>query len=227
LKGNPLERWHVLLLLPVLLGGLAWVGAAADTEPKLTFVDLQSLANQELNEGMHGVEGNNLQNVPRGEQKMADTRFSIGQKLIHLRGEHEPDKPVKVEGIKVEARFDRLHILHSTGWGEGMVLQTDGAEIGAYIVHYADKTSATIPIRYGEDLRDWWDQPQRGNYAVTRAKVAWEGKNPTSENTDRHIHLFAVAWNNPHPDKQVATIDFLSNETLCDPFLLALTLEKK
>jgi hypothetical protein len=199
---------------------------AADTEPKLTFVDLQPKTNQDLTDGMHGAEENNLQNVPQGEQKMADTRFMIGKRLIHVRGQNAPELPGRVEDIKIDATFDRLHILHSTGYGEGQMQQNEGTEIGAYIVRYEDKGSATIPIRYGEHLRDWWNHQNR-DYTVTRAKIAWKGKNPISENADRDIHLFAMVWDNPHPDRKVTAIDFVSYETLCDPFLLALTLEKK
>ena len=41
------------------------------------------------------------------------------------------------------------------------------------------------------------------------------------------IRLYAMVWTNPHPDKPVAAIDFQSAGTECDPFLVALTLEKK
>jgi hypothetical protein len=221
-------RHSALRLFAVLLCGVALaVVTAVAAEPTLTFIDLQPKANQQLSEDMHGARGNNLDNVPRGEQKMADSRFKIGEKMIHLRGEHVADAPVKVEGIPVDATFDRLHILHSTGYGEGEEQQTVGTEIGAYVVHYADKTSERIPVVYGEDLRDWWDWPNRDDQSVKRAKVAWTGTNAASEGLDRHIRLFAVVWTNPHPEKQVTTIDVESKETMSDPFVLALTLEKK
>jgi hypothetical protein len=228
LAGHLVTRHPALRLSAVLLCGVALaLLTAVAAEPTLTFIDLQPKANQPLSEDMHGGQGNNLENVPRGEQKMADSRFKIGEKMIHLRGEHVPDAPVKVEGIAVNATFDQLHILHSTGYGEGQEQQTDGSEIGAYVVHYADKTSERIPIVYGQDLRDWWDWPNREDQSVKRAKVAWIGTNAAQEGSDRHIRLFAVVWTNPHPEKQVTTIDVESKETMSDPFVLALTLEKK
>jgi hypothetical protein len=213
-------RW--LPMAGVLIPGLAGVAGA---DAKFTFVDLQSKANHKLADDLHGTEGNHLANVPKGEQTLAGTRFRIGEKMVHLRGEHAQDLPEKVEGIKVDATFDRLHILHSTGYGEGGGPLADGTEIGAYVVHYADNTTQRIPIIYGEDLRDWWISPERPD--VKRATVAWTGTNPAAEGSGQKIRLFSVAWDNPHADKKVASIDFISKGTECDPFLLALTVEKK
>jgi hypothetical protein len=205
----------------LVLASAAWVAAA---EAKLTFIDLQAKANQNLSEDLHEAQGNNLENVPRGEQKMAGTSFKIGEKMIHLKSEHVADAPEKVEGIAVDATFDELRILHSTGYGEVEPLMEDGTEIGAYVVHYADKTTERIPIVYGEDVRDWYDWNRTD---VKRGKIAWTGTNAASEGNQRHIRLFALDWNNPHPEKTVATIDVESKVTQCDPFVLAITLEKK
>jgi len=107
-------RW-----LPALAWGLGLVLAgAASGESTFTFVDLQPRATQELSADQHSADGNNWDRLPRGEQMMAGARFRIGDKMIHLRSEHVAEMPAKVEGIKVDATFDRLHILHSTGYGE-------------------------------------------------------------------------------------------------------------
>ena len=212
-------------LLAALLCSLTLLAAAsARAAAKFTFVDLQPKANQKLADDLHGSEGNHLRNVPQGEQKLKEVPFKIGEKLIHLKGAHAPDAPEKVEGIKVDARFDRLHLLHSTGYGNEPAVE-DGTEIGAYVVHYADDTTERIPIVYGEDLRDWWVSPDKPE--VKRAKVAWEGTNPAAEGMGTKIRLFRVEWTNPHPEKEVASVDFLSRNTECDPFLVALTLEQK
>jgi hypothetical protein len=212
-------RW-----LPALACGLGLVLAGvASGESTFTFVDLQPKATQSLSEDQHGAGGNNWERLPRGEQMMAGARFRIGEKMIHLRSEHVEEMPAKVEGIKVDATFDRLHILHSTGYGEVDPLAEDGTEIGAYVVHYADNTTERIPIRYGEDLRDWWDWNRT---ETKRAKVAWTGTNTATDQGDHKIRLYAVVWENPHPEKTVTTIDVESKETQCDPFVIALSLEK-
>lgn len=196
----------------------------AGAESKFTTVDLQPKGNQRLADSLHNADGNHLAEVPRGDQKFLGVPYRIGEKMVHVRGEHSPDAPERVEGIKIDATFDRLHVLHSTGYGEAPKLE-DGTEIGAYVVHYADKTSARIPIIYGQDLRDWWDWPDRPE--ATRAKIAWTGSNPFAAGNERKIRLFAMVWDNPQPAKQVATLEMQSSGTMCDPFLVALTLEKK
>jgi hypothetical protein len=40
------------------------------------------------------------------------------------------------------------------------------------------------------------------------------------------IRLFDQTWTNPHPEKEVAVLDILSGGTQCDPFLVAVTLER-
>ncbi len=61
----------------------------------------------------------------------------------------------------------------------------------------------------------------------TGARVAWTGSNDSLEqNAGIKIRLFATTWTNPHPEKEVATLDILSAGTDCDPFLVAVTLER-
>jgi hypothetical protein len=211
--------------LSALLCGLALtVATGAAKEPTFKFVDIQPKANHALKEDMGAdYEGNNLGNLPQGEQKLEDTPFKIGEKMIRLKGNNDETLPEKVEDIKVDAKFEKLHILHSTEYRVGE--DADDKEIGAYVVHYADKTEERIPIVYNEDLQDWWGYP--GSPEVTRAKVAWTGNNTAADNfgDDIKIRLFDLTWTNPHPEKEVATIDFTSKETMCKPFLVALTLE--
>ena len=194
---------------------------------KLTFVDLQLKANVAFSDDLHeDSKGNNLANLPQGELKFEDVRFSIGERFLHVRGKMAGQYPQRIEGVKIGARCDRLHILHSTGFGEGMEPKMpDGTEIGTYIVHYEDKTSVKIPIVYGEDLRDWWDWPDRTE--LKRAKIAWTGTNTFADQSQRKVRLFAVKWDNPHPDKTITSLDMETRDTDCDPFLAALTLEKK
>jgi hypothetical protein len=122
----------------------------------------------------------------------------------------------------VGARFDVLHILHSTMFGKGFGVE-DGTVIGAYVVRYADRSDERIPIVYGEDVRDWWRDSDPAE--ASRGKVAWVGKNRAAGD-DSEILLFSGEWRNPHPDKRVAAIDFETKDTACAPFLIALTLER-
>jgi RNA polymerase sigma factor (sigma-70 family) len=193
---------------------------------KYTFVDLQPKGNHRLKDDLGTLEGNNLAEVPRGRVTLAGHPFKIGERLIRVRGMRAPEPPAAVTRIAIDARFDSLHILHSTMFGNAFGLD-DGTEIGTYIIHYVDKSEARIPIVYGSDVRDWWrdsdpTEPLRG-------KVAWSGKNRAAVESgggDSEIRLFLTEWKNPHPDRRVASIDLETRDMPCAPFLVALTLER-
>lgn len=40
------------------------------------------------------------------------------------------------------------------------------------------------------------------------------------------VRLFEISWTNHHPEKPIASLDFLSKGNECDPFLVALILER-
>jgi RNA polymerase sigma factor (sigma-70 family) len=190
-----------------------------------TFVDLQPKGNHRLTDDLGTLEGNNLAEVPRGQLKLGGTPFKIGERLIRVRGTRSPEPPAAVPGIAVDARFDTLHILQSTMFGNAFGLE-DGTEIGTYTIHYADKTVERIPIIYGSDVRDWWRDSDSSE--PSRGRVAWSGKNRAAVEAggDSQIRLFSTEWKNPHPDRRVAAIDLETKDTPCAPFLIALTLEQ-
>jgi hypothetical protein len=119
--------------------------------------------------------------VPSGEQAFAEVKFNVGEGLIQLGSKLLDKMPDKVEGIKVDRSFTKLHILHATRFGGGPNVEgsewfvKDGTAIGEYRVDYEGGESTTVSIVYGEDVRDWLFVD--GEKGVSRGKVAWEGDN--------------------------------------------------
>ncbi len=191
---------------------------------RLTFVDLTAYANNFLGDGPGGLgDSNHLNRVPRGLHKLGDAYFRIGEKMVHVKGQASADKPVSIAGIKVAARGKRLHILHAC-----QQQAEAGTEVGYYVVRYVNGFHETVPIVYGKNLVDWWHFGGQNN-DPSDARIAWTGSNEMID--DRHeagleIHLFAFTWTNPHPDKEISTIDMVSSESACDPYLIALTVER-
>jgi hypothetical protein len=208
------------------LGAFGFPPQATDSRPasgvRFNFVDLQPKANHKLADAFGPLEGNNLAGVPVGPQKLGGTWFKIGERVIRVRGERSPEFPEAIRAIPIGARFDTLHILHSTMFGNAFGTN-DGTEIGAYVVHYTDGTEERIPIIYGEDVRDWWKSSDSAD--PSRGKLAWGGKNMAAGQDDE-IRLFSSEWRNPHQERRVMAIDFESKNTVCAPFLVALTLER-
>ncbi len=81
-------------------------------------------------------------------------------------------------------------------------------------------------IAYGKDVSDWWFK--EGAAVPSRAKVAWTGANDAARKTnDSKIRLFLSTWNNPHPGRPIASIDFTAtNHARAAPFCVAITAEK-
>ena len=158
--------------------------------------------------------------------------FNVEDGIIHLGSTVVERHPEKVEGIKVGTKCTKLHILHATCFGGGPnkpgnpLHVADGTVIGQYMIRYSDGSGEGIAIVYGEDVRDWFYVDDEAK--TTRGKIVWNGENDRAAMLDAKIRLYLMTWNNPHPEKTIASIDYLGKkgETPAAPFCVAMTLEK-
>ena len=125
--------------------------------------------------------------------------------------------PDQVSGIPVNRRGRLLHFLHGTDWSV-----KPGTVIGEYVVRYVNGTEEYIPITFGHDVFDWWQEPDAAN---TKLQVAWVGANVASQKQNNSIRVYRSSWENPRWDVPIQSIDFISAKTACGPFLLAITIE--
>lgn len=60
-----------------------------------------------------------------------------------------------------------------------------------------------------------------------RGKIAWKGESVRSGEVGAKIRVYLSGWKNPHPDKKIASIDYLGKkaETPAAPFCIAISLE--
>ena len=191
---------------------------------ELSFVDLQPTANWRIEQGEPLDAENSLADLPAGEQSFAGVRYRIGESCIQLGNGFLPKQALNVEGIAVGACAARLYILHAARWCNENRGIPDGTMVAQYRVHYEDGSQHMIPVVNGEDLRDWWNSDQ-GN-PVTRGWVVWRGSNARTRREKLSLRLYLSVWENPHPDKKVASIDYLSTETPAAPFCVAITAEE-
>jgi hypothetical protein len=231
---EPGELIRTRLLLCLAAGSALALAPAGLADKKFSYVDLQPKANQKLAENFSADNpGNNLASWPKGEQTLEGVKFQIGDGLLQLGSPRfkEP-RPDREDGIQVGKAFAKLHILHATQYGgkygaRNAVVEDD-TPIGKYEVHYEDGDSATIPIFYGKDVRNWWFSANEEG--VSRGKVAWTGENEATKATmgRRQIRLYLCTWENPHPTKRVVIIDYVKvGDTPAAPFCIAMTLEEK
>lgn len=221
------------LLVTLVAAGTA-LAAPAVKDKGFVPIDIQKFGNKEvLGNFAGGDETNVLKDFPTGERTLADVPFTIGKKLIMLGSTVQKGEPAKVEGIPVGRAADKLHFLHANGYGGGPNKEgsawfvKDGSRIGAYVVHYEDKSTAEVPIVYGEHTRDWFfteDEPE-----PSKAKVAWSGENKYATDRRSKVRVYRMTWENPHPGRKIVSIDFVGrkDETPAAPFVIAITAEVK
>ncbi len=226
-----------LPLIVALWALTAFVFAAPDG--KFSYVDLASYTNQKLTDNFgSGRDGNDLKSLGKDSRTFVGVNFKLGAGVIQLGSDRlEAKKPKKIEGIKVGKLAAKVHIIHATGYGNGSVLGQQGKEgdplyiaddtlIAEYKIRYDDGKTATIPVVYGQDVRDWWFG--EGAKDVKRGKVAWQGDNELAKGFEQRIRLYLTTWENPHPDKKIASIDYIKiGDGVAAPFCVAITLEAK
>jgi len=74
------------------------------------------------------------------------------------------------------------------------------------------------------DVRDWTLAATAKNEPVSaKPEIAWMGKSPLSQSQGTTLRLFKSSWENPVPQARLDTVDYVSAETNCAPFLIAIT----
>ena len=202
--------------------GAVVVGIAASEDP-VVYIDLQAKANIKTNTMFLDLtnQKGRIGGLPRGKQKFAGVPFLVGESFLQLGAKRLPSQPEKIEGIAVGAAAKHLHFLHATQMGT----VGDEVAIGKYVIHYDDKTKETIDILFGRDVRDWYRIPEQRD--VTRGETVWWGHNDRAASQGCAIQLFLRTWENPHPQKRIATIDYLSTFTDAAPFCIAMTADPR
>ena len=193
-------------------------------EPTQKPIDLSSFYNAMLTVAWHpkpadGSPGFDLAPLPQKVQALAGVTFDIrgiiqlsGQKLKAAGGEF----PEAVKGIPVGMKCRRLHFLHSAGWSAA-----DGTQVGVYRLHYADGRTQELPVIYGKQVRDWFSNP--GSQPLDDGTVVAWSMNPARDADNKT--LFKTSWNNPLPDAELKSIDFVSSMADPAPFLIAISVE--
>jgi WD40 repeat protein len=192
---------------------------ARDPRTPTQLLDLSSWLNRPLECENFSIPAttNYLEGLPHGLHVLPGTgavRFDL-RGVVRLRcGAQQDSDPPSAGEIQVRQKCRRLHFLQSAHNQEA-----EGAMVGAYVIRYEDGQRAEVPVRYGQHVRDWVLSADPGE--TPGAKVAWTGTHPTKG----AIRIFEQTWENPRPEVEIATLDFVSKLTKCHPVLIAITAE--
>ncbi|MGO8699765.1 MAG: serine/threonine-protein kinase [Limisphaerales bacterium] len=234
------RRWRRVSLAGYAAAALAGLAAGALWSPlshgapngvaraalsKQVPIDLSKFFNVSLTDNwLDDFDGNDLASLPRGWRRLGPAYFNVAG-LIQLSGAYTEERrlefPGCVEGIPVGRKCNRLYFLHGTGW-----TVAKSTLVGCYVVHYLDGRKEEIPLRYGEQVRNWWLGMQ-DTLPIESAAVAWVGTNRIAGGSDKtyKLSLYALTWNNAFADEPITTVDFVSTRSLSCPFLIAITAE--
>ncbi|HLX94233.1 MAG TPA: hypothetical protein VKU37_00655 [Verrucomicrobiae bacterium] len=161
--------------------------------------------------------------VPRGRHVFDGVPLDI-EGMICLWGEDNATQlhivfPEKRLGIAMNQKFETLYVYHGC-----FFTSPDGTPVCAVVFRYADGTSITNQMLYGEDVIDWvanTDKPIIGPTGP-RSKLAWVGGTFTP-NEDQPLRLCLTAIENPQPSVEVETIDLYSCKSHTAPCIMAMT----
>jgi tetratricopeptide (TPR) repeat protein len=182
-------------------------------------IDLSAYYNAATHESWQAPGSNHgLNALPTGLSALGGVPFDL-RGIVQLSGrearKYGHSYPESVTDIQVGQHCRRLRFLHATGW-----IEQDGTAVGTYRIHYTDGHQEQWPIVYGTNLQDWWVTSDAVGKA-SHATVAWQGKTPGGQ----EVRLYADHWENPRPETQVKSIDFVSTMSRSAPFLIAITAE--
>ena len=167
---------------------------------------------------------NDLRHFPPGPRHLLGVPFDIidpstndGRSAMVLQGRPRMHFPRRAQA-RVDRRFRSLHVLHTAAWAR------PGPDAARYHLQYADGGRATIAVKPGRDLLDWWGgtafaaEVSRGE--PRRFEIAWLGRSGDDRND---VRVFASSYANPHPDKLVESIVFESTGSEGVPIVIAVT----
>ena len=220
----PVERAATLALLKS--------HQSVPTLPNEKTIDLKPFLNRTLTDSIAGTgKDNNLSALAAGIHTFDGVSFDV-QGVVKLQGKSlasENEKfPTRIN-IPISHKCSRLYLLHGAAH-----LDTPGNLIAWLILHYQDGSKARIDINGGEHVLDWWGPIYNTDSGIGRyttspdAELAWAGSNPDiKENADDFsLRLYKTAFANPHPERTISSIDYVSALSGASPFLAGLTIEK-
>ncbi len=164
-----------------------------------------------------GPGGNDFRNFPPGEGNFAGVPFTIldpaqnnGKSCIVLGGQPKRHLPPEVV-IPIRALAASVYFLHTAAW-------MDSGVIGDYTIRYQDGSTIEIPLKYGQNITGWWNPVN-----TPESAVGWRGTAPRFS----PVGINVFGWNNPHPEKEIASIHFRSGMLTCVPILAGITLSNQ
>ncbi len=194
--------------LPVALRGKG-VEAPLRTFQKL---DLTGIANASFHRGMGDVHGwasegePTLEYLPGGNQQFQGVPFHVmdlasnGYRTCLIL----PQRAGSVQSVSlpVHAKAGSVYLLHTAAGPE--------RTLGMLTMHYADGTFYSEYIEDHENIGSWWEPHdsqyvREGPRTHDRLRIAWQ----KASQGFPAVGVYAAGFNNPHPELEIAALEFV------------------
>lgn len=207
-----------------------------DETVNATPINLRPYVNAKLTDAPVCWKGNNansLAELPEGKNIYAGVPFDVGGQ-IQLNGgwlkRYGKNYPAQVGDIRIDRACAKLHLLH----GDNFIIYTNfGTVVAKLVLHYADSSTRELNLVAGEQSFDWWAPlfktgvPDSYLKPAPGTERAWTGSNAHIRKFQPELSLvlYKTTFDNPQPAVKLASVDFVSTETVTCPFLVGLTVE--
>ncbi|MCY7350368.1 MAG: hypothetical protein LH606_06845 [Cytophagaceae bacterium] len=166
---------------------------------------------------MQSKKGDDLRELPVGEQTLANVRFNLldpakNNRRAVVAVSRKTGYPATVE-VPVNDTTACVYLLHTASKPASENI------VGSVTFVYADGSRKTQYLISGKHLTYWWFPALKTDHSG----VAWRGKNPVTEG----VGLSWCALNNPEPRKKLSKLVFTAPENEGIYTLLGLTLATK
>lgn len=138
--------------------------------------------------------------------------FKVEDANLRIFGTNAAANPVKIEGIKVGMTAKTAYFLHMTGW------EAVGIPSYKFVMNYEDGSSEELLMQSHINSDDWCHVPAQ--LADKNSVWVWKESGVTCGT----VGVIGTKWENPHPNKRIKTIDFVSLKTAAVPAVFAITL---
>ena len=125
--------------------------------------------------------------------------------------------PGQVKDIPLDRFAGKIHLLNSC-----LSSHEVGTVAARMVVHYADGSESTFPLRHGHETSTAWFGGEAHPKAES-VKVAWRAPHPS--NPGHEIGLHVATWVNPRPEIEIKSIDLGAEANRSGLFVVGITVE--
>lgn len=119
--------------------------------------------------------------------------------------------------VNIDEYCTALRFKHATKFADRRIPWEEYFLVGTYFVKYTDGSVEEIPVRYGSEIlcyKGYYGQPLAGQVHRHQGYVGTWYSDPVikdKDNLGNDVTIYGFIWNNPSPEKKIASVSFASS----------------